>query len=66
MAADAAAVEAVRGVSPRLAAMAESGDVENLGLTLRELRDMPWFGFGSAEMDKAADVLLQLQYHKED
>ena len=66
VAADPAAVEAVRTVSPRLAGMAESGDIENLGLTLRELRDMPWFGFGPAEMDKAADVLFQLQYHKED
>ena len=66
VAADAAAVEAVRSVSPRLAGMAESGDVENLGLTLRELHDMPWFGFGPEEMDRAANALFQLQYSKED
>ncbi len=66
VAADPSAVDAVGKVSPGLAAMAESGDVENLGLTLRELREMPWFGFGPEEMDKVADVLFKHEYKKED
>ena len=66
VAADKAAVEALRGVIPGVVGMAESGDVENLGLTLRELHDMPWFGFGPEEIDKVADVLFKLQYTKED
>ncbi len=63
---DPSAVEAVRRVSPGLAAMAESGDTESLGLTLRELHDMPWFGFGPEEMDKVTDALFKHEYKKED
>ncbi len=66
VAGDSEAVKLLRDVLPPLAAMAEGGNVEDLGLTLRELRDMPWLGLGAENVTRAAGALFELKYIKED
>lgn len=58
---DPRAMELMRELLPGVHDMAASGDLENLGLSFMELKNMPWFGFRPEEIDRLTEKLFALK-----
>lgn len=55
------AMEILKNMLPAGYEMASGNDLESLGLTFQELRNMPWFGFSPQELEEAAKELFELE-----
>lgn len=58
---DCRAMEIFKESLPVAYGMAQTEDPENLGLTLGEMRYMPWFGFEQEDVEKTAEKLFSLK-----
>ena len=58
---DPRAMELMKELLPVAYGMALSGDLENLGLSFGEMKNMPWFGFAPGDVDRLAEKLFALK-----
>ena len=58
---DPRALQIMREELPRLFDMAAGGDMEDMGMSFAELRNMPWAGFAPEEIDRVTERLFALR-----